>query len=410
MAKKNRMTTQDRLRSMESDIVREISGGPGAEPIALEGPTRTYGVAGQTVEPGVGGTMNLTPNQTRTYGVAGQNVRPGPGGTMILTPDIQNQGGGGSSGGSGVGTVGAGGGGAGTNARNRESAFRILADEFKRYGFDDQEFFNQLEGLIKQDLSDAENRIEIRKLPAYERRFGAIKRRIDKGLSAINEATYLKLEDQYRNVMRQYGLPESYYKKPVGGASSTLDTLIEFDVSPVELEQRVSTAQNRLYNAPPEVMRLLSDYYGNVISNGDALAYILDPKNALSEIQRKVTAAEIGAGARQAGLTAGGISPLDREAQRMRAEELARYGVTGEQARQGFQTVAEVAPRGGQLAEFYKETPYTQQTAEAEVFGTAGAVEARRKRERLTALERSAFAGSAGAAQGALQRDRQGAF
>jgi len=78
-------------------------------------------------------------------------------------------------------------------AKNRrvESAFTILPTEFRRYGFDDPEFFNQLGDLIRQDLSDAEVRIKIRSLPAYTRRFGAIKRRIDKGLSAISEAEYL---------------------------------------------------------------------------------------------------------------------------------------------------------------------------------------------------------------------------
>lgn len=294
--------------------------------------------------------------------------------------------------------------------RRVESAYKILPDEFKKYGFDDPEFFRQLEGIIKQDLPEAEQRFEIRKLPAYTRRFGAIKRRIDKGLTAINEAEYLLLEDQYTNVMRQYGLPESYYKKPMGGTSSTLDTLIEIDVSPVELEQRISAAENRVKNAAPEVMQSLKNFYGDVIKNGDILAYALDPKNALSEIQRKITASEIGAAAAQAGVTAGGVKPEDVAAQRARAEELARYGVTGAQAREGFQTIAEELPRGQQLAQIYGQEPYTQAVAEAAQFGTTGAPEARRKRQRLGELERAAFSGQTGAAQGALARERAGQF
>ena len=107
----------------------------------------------------------------------------------------------------------------------------------------------------------------------------------------------------------------------------------------------------------------------------------------------------------QPGATAEQIAAL-----RGRAEELGRFGVTGEAARQGFRAVAEVAPRGGQLAEFYRQTPYTQTTAEQEVFGLTGAVEAGRQRRKLTELETAAFSGQAGAAGGALARDRAGAF
>jgi hypothetical protein len=104
------------------------------------------------------------------------------------------------------------------------------------------------------------------------------------------------------------------------------------------------------------------------------------------------------------------MTPEQIAAIRGRAEELGRYGVTAQAARQGFQTVAEVAPRGGQLASFYKETPYTQTTAEQEVFGLTGATEAARQRKKLTQLEQASFAGQAGVAGGALARERAGSF
>ncbi len=288
------------------------------------------------------------------------------------------------------------------------SAFAILPNEFRRYGFNDPEFFSQLEGLIRRDLSDAEVRLEIRKLPAYNRRFGAIKRRIDRGLSAVSEAEYLALEDQYANTMRRFGLPEAYYAKQTNRTNPTFESLIEFDVSPVELEDRLSLGQKRVMEAAPQVRDAIRQFYGDTIKDGDMLAFVLDPKNALEQIRRKVTAAEIGAGAAQAGLTLGGVPAEDIAAQRARAEELTRFGITGEQARAGFQEVAGIAGRGGQLASIFRELPYGQEQAEAEIFGTTGAAEARRRRERVTARERSAFAGSAGALQGALARDRAG--
>ena len=143
--------------------------------------------------------------------------------------------------------------------------------------------------------------------------------------------------------------------------------------------------------------KLLERFYPG-ISNGDILAYALDPEKAVTDIKRKVTAAEIGGSAMQAGL---GITGA-------RAEELGAAGITKQQAQQGFQTVAEVAPRGGQLAAIYGESPYTQQTAEAEVFGLAGSTEAAKQRKKLVGLEKAAFSGQTGAAQGALGRERAG--
>jgi hypothetical protein len=283
--------------------------------------------------------------------------------------------------------------------QGRQSAYDLLLQEFAAYGLGS--LVEPLKNLISDPtVSPSEFTIRLRQTDAYKTRFASNAKRIAKGLRAITEGEYLELEDRYQDIMRRYGLPQSYYTRGELGRQEGFEKFIEFDVSPVELEERISTAQNRLFNAPPEVMRLMSDFYGDVVSNGDALAYILDPQRALSEIQRRVTAAEIGAGAAQAGLAT----------TRQRAEELQRFGITGEEARRGFQAVAEVAPRGGQLAEFYGESPYTQEIAEAEVFGTPGAVEARKKRERLVGREQASFAGTSGAFQGALARDRAGAL
>jgi hypothetical protein len=176
-----------------------------------------------------------------------------------------------------------------------------------------------------------------------------------------------------------------------------LDKLIGSDVSPVELEERIQLAVDRVNNASPEVIASLEEFYPGV-NKANLVAYVLDPQKALPLIQRQVRAAEIGAGARQAGLRTGAS----------RAEELAQLGITAEQARQGFQNVAEVLPRGQQLSEFYREAPLTQTEVESEVFGTTGAVEARRRRERLVGREQASFAGTSGIAQGALARERAG--
>jgi hypothetical protein len=214
-------------------------------------------------------------------------------------------------------------------------------------------------------------------------------------LGALSPAEYVALEDQYQNVMRNYGLPATYYTKDAMGTQQGFEKFLAADVSATELEDRIMTAQNRVINANPEISRALKSFYPD-ITNGDILAYALNPQQGLSDIKRKVTAAEIGGAALAQGLETG----------MTRAEELAGYGVTKDQAQQGFQTVAGIAPRGGQLASIYGESPYTQATAEAEVFNTAGAAESAAQRKKLTKLEQAQFAGSAGLAGGALSRDR----
>ena len=281
--------------------------------------------------------------------------------------------------------------------REGQSAYSLLFSQFDQYGLG--ALVQPLQDLIVQGLSPAEFTLRLRDTDAYKKRFAANAQRIAKGLRALSEAEYIGLEDQYQSIMRNYGLPDTYYTRGEMGRQAGFEKFIAGDVSAAELEDRIQTAQNRVVNAPSQVRDALRAFYPD-ITNADILAYTLDPDQALTNIKRKVTAAEIGAGAAMAGLTTS----------RARAEELGAFGVTGEAARQGFRAVAEVAPRGSQLAEIYKQTPYTQATAEQEVFGLGGAVEAGRQRRKLTELEQASFAGRSGAAQGALARDRAGAL
>ena len=279
--------------------------------------------------------------------------------------------------------------------RQGQSAYDLLYTQFAQYGMGS--LVEPLKQFIQQGISPSEFTLRLRETDAYKKRFAANAARIAKGLSALNEAEYIGLEDQYQNIMRQYGLPASYYTRGEMGRQEGFEKFLANDVSAAELEDRVLTAQSRVLNANPEVLASLKQFYPG-IGDGDILAYTLDPEKAITDIKRKVTAAEIGGAAMQAGLGLTGT----------RAEELGAAGITKQQAQQGFQTVAEVAPRGGQLAAIYGESPYTQQTAEQEIFGLAGSTEAAKQRKKLVGLEKAAFSASSGAAQGALGRERAG--
>ena len=281
--------------------------------------------------------------------------------------------------------------------RRGQSAYNLLFEQFNQYGLGG--LIAPLQEFITEGLSPAEFTIRLRETDAYKKRFAANAQRMAKGLRALSEAEYITLEDQYQNVMRNYGLPASYYARGDMGRQQGFEKFIAGDVSAAELEDRIQTAQNRVINAAPQVGEALRQFYPD-ISNGDILAYALDPEQALTNIKRKVAAAEIGAGALQAGLATG----------LARAEELQRYGVTGEAARTGYGAIAGGLERGRQLSGIYQQPEYTQQIAETEVFQLPTAEEARRQRTRLGKLEEATFGGTTGMTGGALARDRAGAF
>ena len=280
---------------------------------------------------------------------------------------------------------------------DRKSAYDLLYSEFDRYGL--SSLVTPLKELITSGASPSEFTIRIRETDAYKKRFAANEARIKNGLRALSEAEYIRNEDAYQEVMRRRGLPPEYYAKGDLGVQKGFESLISGDVSSAELEDRIVTAQDRVLNANPEIARTLKEFYPG-ISNGDILAYSLDPVNAINAIKRKITVAEIGTAAKQEGLTSG-LS---------RAEELATMGITKETAAQGYKTIGSGLQRGSQLAAIYGENPYSQVTAEQEIFNLQGAQEARKQRQKISGLEKATFSGQTGVTSGALARDRAGAY
>jgi hypothetical protein len=279
----------------------------------------------------------------------------------------------------------------------RKSAYDLLYAQFKQYGL--ESLVEPLKGLITSNTPPSEFVIKLRETEAYKKRFAGNAERIKKGLAAISEAEYIGLEDQYQNIMRNYGLPDKYWAKDAMGTQQGFTNFIGNDVSAAELEDRIMNAQNRVVNSNPEVSTALKQFYPE-ITNADILAYTLDPTKGLEDIKRKITAAEIGGAAIQSGL----------QTSLTRAEELRKYGINKETAQQGYGAIGSSLMRGSQLASMYGENPYTQTTAEQEVFKIPGAEEARRQRQKITGLEKATFSGQTGLTSGALARDRAGGY
>jgi hypothetical protein len=281
--------------------------------------------------------------------------------------------------------------------RQGTSAYSLLLSEFNKYGLG--ALVSPLQNLIKQGLSKEEFSLALQNTDAYQKRFKANTDRIAKGLSALSPAEYIGLEDQYQTIMRNYGLPASYYTKGDMGIQEGFNKLIANDVSAIELEDRVMTAQSRVINAPPQVKEALQRFYPD-INSSDILGYTLDPEKGLQDIKRKITAAEIGGAAIGAGLG----TAVNR------AEELARYGVTAQTARQGYDVIGGGLERGRQLASIYQQPDYNQAVAEQEVFNLPGQTQAEEKRKKIIGLEKATFGGQTGVTSGALSQNRAGSY
>jgi hypothetical protein len=281
--------------------------------------------------------------------------------------------------------------------KERQSAFDLLKLQFDEYGLG--ALVEPLRGLIQEGISPSEFAVRLRQTEPYKKRFAANAARISKGLRALSESDYINLEDDYQTIMRNYGLPASYYTKGELGRQEGFEKFIGGDVSPAELEERIVTAQKRVLDAAPEVTTALKQFYPD-IKNGEILAYTLDPEKGLADIRKKVTAAEIGGAAlgAQLGATVG------------RAEELARYGVTAESARAGYGAIGGGLERGRQLADIYQQPDYTQAVAEEEVFNLPGQAQATQKRKKIIGMEKATFGGQTGITSGALSRDRAGSY
>lgn len=274
-----------------------------------------------------------------------------------------------------------------------KSAYDILYAEFDRYGLGS--LVADVESFIKDGLSEAEFTIKLRNTPAYQTRFAANAKRIANGFAAIDEATYVGLEDKFQSIMQNYGMPEKYYARANKlGVQQYFEDAISKNIDPVTFEERIIEGK-KVIDANKTTLDAIKRFYPS-LNDGDFLSYVLDSKNAISDIQRKVTSAEIGGAQIGAGLGATFAG----------AEELAKAGITGQAYQKKAANIAEDTLRGGQLASIYKQDPYTQQTAEANILNLPGSVAAKKQTDKLKSLEEAAFSGRAGA--GAIARDRAG--
>jgi hypothetical protein len=199
-------------------------------------------------------------------------------------------------------------------------------------------------------------------------------------------AEYATAERANTELLQRYGLNNLANQK-------TLDAIFAGDVSTTELEERVINGYNAIQNADSALKQQLSAEFPT-LNNSDFLEAILSGPEGAKVLQQKVARAGIAAEAATAGLKS-----------QLGAEELRKSGVTREQARSGFQAVAQQKAGIEQAGRIFGDVEVGTLQTELEKEALLGQTSKRTKA--LASQARAEFGGSSGITTGSLGRKRQ---
>lgn len=193
----------------------------------------------------------------------------------------------------------------------QKNALQLIQDRFASYGISG--LADTLRKLIA-DYTDSDGNIsdslvtaELRKSDAYTKRFaGNIerKKKIEADVAAgrqpkfglLDEATYIKAEEDYRSILSEYTIP-GFYDTP-----ESYVNLIGNNITPKEVQARAAAAQQAASSANPEIKAQLKSMYG--IEESQIAAYFLDPEVAKTALKpvAAANAATLAAAAQRSGL------------------------------------------------------------------------------------------------------------
>jgi hypothetical protein len=252
------------------------------------------------------------------------------------------------------------------------NAYDLLQNMLQQWGL--ESLAPDVLGFLQQGYSQDQVSFKLQDTDAYKQRFAGNETRRKQGLPVLSPADYLNTEASYRQIMQSAGLPSGFYDQP-----SDFADWIGNDVSPTEINSRVSTAVEISNKLDPGLTQSLKDWYG--VQPNDVAAYILDQQRALPAIQNIARAAEIG----------GVANDNNAQITQQRAEQLARQSnLTNPQLTSAEGQAIQTGRTGSFLGEI-SGLQYDQSVAENELF--LDDAEAARRRKELGNLEQGRFTG-----------------
>lgn len=282
-------------------------------------------------------------------------------------------------------------------ARNRASAISMLNEFLSQWGMG--ELSGNVEGLITEwGNNPGVVADKLRQTDTYKQRFKGLLQLQSKGVTDIqNEAEYVRMESQYRQVFRDAGL-QNY----LGAAGSrdeigAIAKLVgDYSISVDEVRGRVRDAQRIVTeDTPAEVRDSLQRYYN--VSPSDLVGYMLDPARGSEQINRMANAAMAGGFAQRAGLN------LDAATAGQIAGTYGDQDINTGQIRSQFTNAAGVRDATARLANIESTDLTDSEIVQSELDLDPNA---KKKVAGLQSRERARFSGTSGVSSSSLSRSQ----
>jgi len=228
----------------------------------------------------------------------------------------------------------------------------------------------------------------------YLKRFAGNAKLAAAGKAMLSEKDYLANESAYAKIFKAYDVERF-------ANTEQYATLIGNELAPDEVGARVSMAYKRILNADSNVLLALRKF-GSSLSTGDLVAAMLDPRNQLPALEKKITSAEIGGAALKQGLQAFEAATSVQSSAysnvmggTIGTEAAMQSGANAETANVDYRAIAAELPRMEFLSSISQGLPQYAQV-EAEKARIQGLASEERKKQSLIALEEARYGGSSG--------------
>ena len=280
--------------------------------------------------------------------------------------------------------------------REREDAEVFLTSILRQYNL--EMLVPQVSQLITEFGSTNETVIaeRLKQTDPYKQRFKGLLNLQQRGITDVrNEADYLRLETDYRQVFRDNDLQA--YLGPAGSTSERdkiADIVGNFSLSVNEVRDRVIDARRVVADTPQEVRDSLQRFYN--IDPSLLVEFVMDPVNTSETVNRRANAAIVGGFGMRQGLQFG--APVAERIGEFlgRGEDLSTSVLEPQLTR-----ISEVQRSTGRLAEIEGG----MLTAEETALGTLDLEASAAQRVRgLQSRERARFGGTSGITTGSLSR------
>lgn len=211
--------------------------------------------------------------------------------------------------------------------KSRTDSFSILRTYLAKYQL------SGLEGAVRKiifgggvDLSSPNAILfALREEPDYINRFAGNKERVKNNIAELDPATYIGMEEGYRQLMRSNGFDKGFYDE-----QSDFEQFIGGDVSLNELQARIEQGFNLVRDADPAVKAQMKELYN--VGDDQLAEFFLDQKRALPLLKNF----EKTRAAKAAGIAARGVEQGGMQLTALEAEGLADRGITSETAADRF--------------------------------------------------------------------------